>query len=92
MLDEIDRLLELRADFAWESTLSGLGRVKCNQMMKRLGHHVEIIYLQLATRRLALRRIAARCASDWPGSTTSRYLCGAESALKPPNARSWDAV
>ncbi|MGH9586059.1 MAG: zeta toxin family protein [Acidobacteriaceae bacterium] len=60
MLDEIDRLLKLRADFAWESTLSGLGHVKRIQMMKRLGYHVEIIYLQLATPRLALRRIAAR--------------------------------
>lgn len=60
MLAEIDRLLQRRADFAWESTLSGLGHVKRIQTMKRLGYHVEIVYLQLATPRLALRRIAAR--------------------------------
>jgi predicted ABC-type ATPase len=60
MLDEIDRLVERRADFAWESTLSGLGHVKRIQTMKRFGYHVEIIYLRLATPRLALRRIAAR--------------------------------
>lgn len=63
MLDELDRLVERRADFACESTLSGLGHVKRIQTMKpmkRLGYHVEIIYLRLATPRLALRRIAAR--------------------------------
>ena len=60
MLDEIDRLMERGADFAWESTLSGLGHVKRIQMMKRLGYHVEMIYLRLATPRLALSRIAAR--------------------------------
>ncbi len=60
MLDEIDRLLERRADFAWESTLSGLAHVKRLQAMKQLGYHVEIIYLRLASPRLALRRIAAR--------------------------------
>lgn len=60
MLDEIDRLVERGADFAWESTLSGLGHVKRIQTMKRLGFHVEIIYLRLATPQLALRRIAAR--------------------------------
>jgi predicted ABC-type ATPase len=60
MLDEIDRLVERRADFAWESTLSGLAHVKRLEAMRRLGYHVEIIYLRLASPRLALRRIAAR--------------------------------
>jgi len=60
MLEEIDRLVERRADFAWERTLSGLGHVKRIQIMKRLGYHVEIIYLRLASSTLALRRIAAR--------------------------------
>lgn len=60
MLNEIDRLVERRADFAWESTLSGLAHVKRLQVMRALGYHVEIIYLQLASPRLALRRIAAR--------------------------------
>jgi len=60
MLDEIDRLVERRADFAWESTLSGLGHVKRLQIMKRLGYHVEIISLRLASSTLALRRTASR--------------------------------
>jgi predicted ABC-type ATPase len=60
MLHEIDRLVEQRADFAWESTLSGLMHVKRVKAMKQIGYHVEIIYLRLASPRLALRRIAAR--------------------------------
>lgn len=60
MLQQITRLVESRADFAWESTLSGLAYVKLIQEVKALGYHVEIIYLQLASPNLALRRIAAR--------------------------------
>jgi predicted ABC-type ATPase len=43
MLAEIDRLLQRRADFAWESTLSGLGHVK------------RIATPRLALRRIAAR-------------------------------------
>ena len=46
-LDELDRLTRLRANFAWERTLSGLTYAKRIQGMKQLGYHVEIIYLQL---------------------------------------------
>jgi len=60
MLGEIDRLTELRADFAWESTLSGLTYAKRIRSMKQVGYHVEIIYLKLASPQLALRRIASR--------------------------------
>lgn len=60
MLDEVDRLLERRADFAWESTLSGLTHVKRLQRIKQLGYHVELIYLRLESPQLALRRVAAR--------------------------------
>lgn len=60
VLEEIARLIELRADFAWESTLSGLTYIMRIQAMKQLGYHVEIIYLQLASPRLALKRIAGR--------------------------------
>jgi predicted ABC-type ATPase len=40
--------------------LSGLAHVRRLQKSKQLGYHVEIIYLRLASPRLALRRIAAR--------------------------------
>jgi hypothetical protein len=45
MLGEIDRLTELSADFAWESTLSGLTYAKRIRAMKQFGYHVEVIYL-----------------------------------------------
>ena len=60
VLEELDRLTKLRADFAWESTLSGLTYARRIQEMKQLGYHVEIIYLQLASPKLAFRRIAGR--------------------------------
>jgi len=60
VLEEISRLVDLRADFAWESTLSGLTYAKRVHAMKQVGYHVEIIYLRLASPRLALKRIAGR--------------------------------
>lgn len=60
VLQEIARLTESRLDFAWESTLSGLTYVKRIREMKQIGYHVEIIYLQLASTALALKRIAGR--------------------------------
>ena len=60
MLDEIDRLTDLRVDFAWESTLSGLTYATRIRTLKQLGYHIEIIYLKLASPQLALRRIAGR--------------------------------
>lgn len=60
MLEEMERLVSRGGDFAWESTLSGLAHVKRLRTMKQVGYHVEIIYLRLASPRLALRRIAAR--------------------------------
>jgi predicted ABC-type ATPase len=60
VLEQIARLTEMRANFAWESTLSGLTYVKRIRAIKELGYHVEIIYLQLASPQLALRRIAGR--------------------------------
>jgi predicted ABC-type ATPase len=60
MLNELDRFVERRADFAWESTLSGLAHVKRLQTMKELGYRLEIIYLGLASPQLAVRGIAAR--------------------------------
>ena len=60
MLDELDGFVEKRADFAWESTLSGLAHIKRLQTMKELGYRLEIIYLGLASPQLAVQRIAAR--------------------------------
>ena len=57
---EIDRLAAERVDFAFETTLSGLGYVRRMRAWKRAGYRIEIVYLRLQSSRLALRRIAAR--------------------------------
>ncbi len=60
VLREIDRLAAERADFAFETTLSGLMYARRLRSWKRAGYRIEIVYLRLGSARLALRRIAAR--------------------------------
>jgi predicted ABC-type ATPase len=60
VLREIDRLAAERVDFAFETTLSGLGYVRRMRAWKRAGYRIEIVYLRLQSSRLALRRIASR--------------------------------
>jgi predicted ABC-type ATPase len=68
LLNEIDRLAGGGADFAFESTLSGIGYVSRLQQWKTRGYRIEIIYLTLPTVEIALRRIRE------PGSTgRARY-------------------
>jgi predicted ABC-type ATPase len=59
-LAELDRLAQARESFAFESTLSGVGYAARLRTMKRAGYRIEIVYLKIASPRLALRRIAAR--------------------------------
>jgi predicted ABC-type ATPase len=60
VLSEIDRLANARADFAFESTLSGRTYVRRLESWRRAGYRVEIVYLKLKSPQLALRRVAAR--------------------------------
>jgi len=60
VLKELDRLAAARADFAFESTLSGLTYVERLKRWKSAGYRIEMIFLHLTSSRLALRRIAAR--------------------------------
>lgn len=60
LLKELDRLAAARADFAFESTLSGLTYAIRLRKWKAAGYRVEIVFLRLASVRLALRRIADR--------------------------------
>jgi predicted ABC-type ATPase len=60
VLQEIDRLAAERVDFAFETTLSGLGYARRMRAWKRAGYRIEIVYLRLQSSRLALRRIATR--------------------------------
>ena len=59
-LKELDRLAASRADFAFESTPSGLGYISRLKRWKAAGYRIEIIYLTLSSPRIALRRIASR--------------------------------
>lgn len=59
-LDELDRLARARVDFAFETTLSGLGYVRRIKRWRRAGYQIEIVFLRLASPRIALRRIAGR--------------------------------
>jgi predicted ABC-type ATPase len=60
VLKELDRLAKTRVDFAFESTLSGLGYLARLKRWKGNGYRIKIIYLRVSSPRLALRRIAAR--------------------------------
>jgi predicted ABC-type ATPase len=60
VLGELDRLVADRADFAFETTLSGLTYVRRLKSWKRAGYRIDIVYLKLSSSRLALRRVAAR--------------------------------
>jgi predicted ABC-type ATPase len=60
VLTEIDRLARARADFAFESTLSGRTYVRRLESWRRAGYRVEMVYLKLKSAQLALRRVAAR--------------------------------
>ena len=60
VLMEINRLASERADFAFESTLSGLSYARQLNAWKSTGYRIEIVYLRLNSAQLALRRIAAR--------------------------------
>ncbi|MEO8428725.1 MAG: Zeta toxin family protein [Verrucomicrobiota bacterium] len=59
-LAELDRLGRARADFAFETTLSGLVYLQRLKHWKAAGYRIEIIFLRLPSPSLALRRIAAR--------------------------------
>jgi predicted ABC-type ATPase len=60
VLRELDRLVEAKADFAFESNLSGLRYAKRIQDWKAQGYSIEILYMRLPSPQLALSRVAAR--------------------------------
>jgi len=60
VLRELDRLSAGRADFAFESTLSGQTYLTRLKRWKAEGYRIEMIFLRLHSVRLALKRIADR--------------------------------
>ena len=60
VLKELDRLAKARLDFAFESTLSGLGYLGRLKRWQENGYRIEIIYLRVSSPQLARRRIRTR--------------------------------
>jgi predicted ABC-type ATPase len=59
-LRELDRLEQARDSFSFETTLSGLSHLTRLKRLKAAGYEIEIVFLRLASARLALLRVAAR--------------------------------
>jgi predicted ABC-type ATPase len=60
LLRELDRLALAKADFAFESTLSGLTYAERIRRWKAAGYRIEIIFLKLDSVQLSLKRVANR--------------------------------
>ena len=60
VLREIDRLASERADFAFETALSGRIYGRRIEAWKRAGYRIEIVFLSLSSVDLARRRIEVR--------------------------------
>ncbi len=60
LLSGLDQLVAVRADFAFESTLSGHAYAARLRKWKAQGYRIEMVFLRLTSVRLALRRIAGR--------------------------------
>jgi predicted ABC-type ATPase len=60
VLQQIDRLVDSGSDFAFESTLSGVGYIPRLKKMRQRGYRIEIIYLRIVSADLAIKRIASR--------------------------------
>ena len=59
-LAELDRWAKARADFAFETTLSGQTHLSRLKRWKSWGYRIEIAFLHLASPQIAIRRIAER--------------------------------
>ena len=59
-LSELERLSGTKADFAFESTISGVTYHERIKEWKKQGYRIELVYLRLDSPDIALKRIAAR--------------------------------
>lgn len=59
-LSELDRLAAERANFAFETTMSGLAHLGRLKKWKGDGYRIEIVFLKLDSAALAIRRVAMR--------------------------------
>lgn len=61
-LQELDRLAAARADFAFESTLSGLSYATRLRSWKQAGYRIELVFLRLSRGDCAASRCRPRTA------------------------------
>ncbi|WP_273454929.1 zeta toxin family protein [Nevskia ramosa] len=60
VISELERLVAQRADFAFESTLSGLGYIRHIETWKAAGYRIEMVFLRIESAELAMHRVADR--------------------------------
>jgi predicted ABC-type ATPase len=75
MIEEIDKFRKRRADFAFETTMSGKTYISLLKEMRNGGYEVHIYFLWLRSIDLALKRVAERVAMgghDVPAETVRR--------------------
>jgi predicted ABC-type ATPase len=95
-LRELDRLAEARADFCFESTLSGLTYITRLHAWRAQGYDLEIIYLRVPDVRISLQRVAARVKNgghDVPEADVRRRFIRSwqnfQSVYRPLASRTW---
>jgi len=62
LLNRIDDLVSKREDFAFETTLSGLGYIRRIQEWKSMGYSVVLYFLKLPSEKMAIKRVHLRVA------------------------------
>lgn len=96
MLRRLQSLAEQRADFAFETTLSGRSYVRLLTTWRQAGYTVHLVYFWLASAELAVARVAERVRQGGHGipveSIRQRYGRSIENFfhLYRPLASSWD--
>lgn len=60
MLQQLDKMIFSKKDFAFETTSAGLGHIKTLKKCRLAGYKIHIIYLYLSSETLAIKRVANR--------------------------------
>jgi predicted ABC-type ATPase len=95
LLERIGELAQQRADFGFETTLSGRTYVKLLTDMKANGYHVELFFLWLPTADMAVDRVENRVAEGGhgvpPADIRRRYHAGLRNLFRlyRPILNSW---
>lgn len=63
MLEKIEELAAARADFSFETTLSGKGYARMIKEWRQIGYFVRLVFLRLDKPETSIQRVATRVAS-----------------------------